>query len=118
MVIAVDALRPPDRRPGNNLVQIVNVADNEGLILVGANRLLSAIPFLSLAEVSPGRYILRLTAGTSSTDLEVALDDMLENQSSGTAMDRLMIEQLRACLKKGRRNKSIYKGEMLIVRTE
>ncbi|HMO51449.1 MAG TPA: hypothetical protein PKE26_09585 [Kiritimatiellia bacterium] len=117
IVMAVDTLRPPDNRSEHALVQVIKASEKTSMIVVGANQLLSAIPFLGLAEVAPGRYLLHLISGTSLADLEVALDDILEGDR-GTDIERAMVAQLRMQLKKVRRTRSVHKAEVLIVHTE
>ena len=59
--LAKSALRLGEADPP--LVEIVEMAEKTGLIVVGPSRALREISFLHLVEVAPARYLLALDPG-------------------------------------------------------
>src|SRR4051794_36688575 len=60
-------------------VEIIQVADKTGLLIIGPCEALRRIRFLHLVEVAPGRYLLALDSGNDFRGLELAVQDILED---------------------------------------
>ena len=100
------------------LVEIVRVADNTGLLVIGPCRSLAKVPFLQLVEVAPSRYLLALKAGNSFSALELAIQDLLEELSAGEVRERELLLHLLENVKKLRRAERVSTAEILFVRLE
>jgi hypothetical protein len=59
-------------------VEIVNVDRHSGLLIVGSNATLIAIPFLKLIEVALGRFLIAIDQGHDFRSLELVLHDLIE----------------------------------------
>ena len=55
----------PDTVPGDELVDVVEVAPGLGMIVVGPSRYLRKIALVRLVEVAPSRFLLTIPSGTS-----------------------------------------------------
>jgi hypothetical protein len=99
-------------------VEIVKVADNTGLLVIGPCRPLSRVPFLHLVEVAPGRFLLALKAGNSFSALEVAVQDLLEELNASEYRERSLLMELLENVKKLRRAERVSTAEILFVRLE
>lgn len=113
IVKAVDAATATD--PQRPPVDIVEVAQGIGLIVVGPNRALRTIPWLKMFEITPARYILSITAGISVDSLELALVDLAEEHSGISPEDRLLVEALLKRIRGLRRRKEVSRSEILLV---
>lgn len=98
-------------------VEVVEVAPGTAVILIGPSRRLREIPWVRLAEVSPGRHLVTLTSGTSIELLEVAILDLLESLPPEDDGERAILLELRRLLGSSRRDRRITKFEMLYVDT-
>lgn len=115
IVKATDALTSAGSR--GNPVEVVEVAEGIGLIVVGPSRALRAIPWLKMFEIAPARYILSIPAGTPVDSLEVALHDIVETRGILDEEDRLMVEQLLKRIRGLRRRQEVSRSEILLVDT-
>jgi len=97
------------------LVKVVEVAPQAAIILVPPSRCLRGIPWLRLAEVSPGRCLLTIAPGTTIESLEVTILDLLEGLSATEEYERKILEELRRLINTSRRRRTISKFEMLYV---
>jgi len=102
-------------RQDGSAVEVVEVAPGAAIILVPPSRSLLQIPWLKLAEVKPGRYLLTIAPGTAIATLEVAILDLLEGLEPGEDYERRTLEELRQLIGTSRRQEKISKFEMLYV---
>ncbi|HJT79780.1 MAG TPA: hypothetical protein VJ719_01175 [Chthoniobacterales bacterium] len=96
-------------------VQIVEIAENTGLVLVGPSEALSKVPFLRLVEVAPARYLLALTPGHDLNHLEIALNDQLDEPDNSVGSDRDLISTLLNHFKNFRKSDSVSMAQILLV---
>jgi hypothetical protein len=114
IVKLVDSTLP--RLNGRSPVDVVEVAPGAAIILVGPSRSLRKIPWLKLAELSPGRHLLTVVPGTRIESLEIAILDLLENLPRSQHYERKILDELRQLIGSERRGQNISKFEMLYVR--
>ena len=114
IVKIVDSTSPANGQ--GKLVEIVKVGATAGVILVAASQSLRRIPWLKLAEVRPGRYLLTVVPGTTIESLEVMLLDILESLPRNDEYERAILEELRRVISSNRRSQQLEKFEMLYVR--
>jgi hypothetical protein len=114
IVKLVDSVLPPAN--GHSLVDVVEVAPGAAIILVAPSRYLRRIPWLRLAELSPGRHLVTILPGTPIDSLEVAILDLLESLPASEDYERKILNELRNLIGTGRREQKITKYEMLYVR--
>jgi hypothetical protein len=98
------------------LVKVVKVAPQAAIILVPPSHCLRRIPWLRLAGVSPGRYLLTIAPGTTIESLEVTLLDLLEGLPSIEDHERAILEELLRLIRSSRRLRTISKFEMLYIK--
>lgn len=87
------------------LVEIVEMAPNKGLLVIGPSHALRRIPFLHLLEVAPGRFLLALDPGHDFKSLEIAVNDILdgpEREETELELFKQLLEQVRKLRKTGR----------------
>lgn len=104
----------PDRLKS---VDIVEMIPGYGLIIVGPSAALRRIPWLTMIEITPSRYLLSIPSGTAIEVLEVAITDTLEHLKKTEQHEAEMLEALRTLLVRVRRASSVSKAELLIVKT-
>jgi hypothetical protein len=114
IVKLVDSVLPAAN--GHRLVDLVEVAPGAAIILVAPSRYLRRIPWLRLAELSPGRHLVTILPGTPIDSLEVAILDLLESLPASEDYERKILDELRNLIGAGRREQKITKYEMLYVR--
>ena len=98
------------------LVEIVEMATNTGLLLVGPSKVLRRIPFLHLVEVAPGRFLMALDAGNDFKTLELAIHDVLEDVPHDELNERELIRQLLEKIKLVRKSERASVAEILFVK--
>lgn len=96
-------------------VRLVQVSKGKALITVGPTKSLRHIPWLSFAEVSPARYLLVLTPGTSVDSLEVAILDLIESLGPDEEAEKATLNALRTLIGRQRRKKTVSKAELVFV---
>ena len=96
-------------------VEIVKISENRGLIIIGRCRCLESLPWLRMVEIAPARFLLSFLPGTDVTSLEVAIMDLLEHNSVDDEYERGLLEELRLCIARHRRQEMVTKGEILFV---
>jgi len=101
---------------GRNAVDVVEVAPGAAVILVGPSRSLRRIPWLKLAELSPGRHLLTVVSGTPIESLEIAILDLLDGLPKTERYERRILAELRELIGSARRQHDVSKFEMLYVR--
>jgi hypothetical protein len=97
---------------------LVQVSEGKALITVGPTKSLRQIPWLSLAEISPARYLLALPPGTSVDSLEVAILDLIEALGPDEEAEKATLKELRSLIGRQRRRKSVSKAELVFVDVE
>lgn len=100
---------------GNKPVELAEVLPGKALIVVNSNRSLSQIEWLRLVEIAPARYLLVLPPGMPIERLEVEMRDLRESLEAGDKEEHLLLEQLQKLLVQQRRQKTLSKGELLLV---
>lgn len=98
------------------LVEIVEMAANTGLLLVGPSKVLRRIPFLHLVEVAPARYLMALDSGNDFKNLELAIHDLLEDVAEEDLGERELIRQLLDKIKLVRKSERASVAEILFVK--
>lgn len=101
---------------GPPMVEIVEMATNTGLLLVGPSEVLRRIPFLHLVEVAPARYLLALDPGNDFKTLELAIRDVLDEVPNEDERERELIGQLLEKISQVRRSESVSMAEILFVK--
>lgn len=114
IVKAVDRCAGPagGKKPS---VEIVRVNPASGLIVVGPSKALRRIPWLSLVEIAPSRYLLSVPSGTAVDSLEIALVDLLDDLPSQDAHEAELLQSLLDQIRSLRRSQRVTKGELLFV---
>jgi len=97
------------------LVELVEVLPGKALIVVHSDRSLSQIEWLRMVEIAPARYLLVLPPGMPIERLEVEMRDLMERLNEGDQEELLLLEQLQKLLIHQRRQKTLSKGELLLV---
>lgn len=92
------------------------VADDEALLVVSRSRLLEAIPWLTMIQISPGRHLISLRDNAPIEKLEVALEDILDG-TAGDESERRVLRLLLARIRTPRRNRAVRTEQLLVVRT-
>ena len=93
------------------------VAEDEALLVVSRSRLLAAIPWLTMAEIAPGRHLLSLREGVPVEKLEVALEDLLDGSEAVNGAERDVLRTLLDRIRTPRRNRAVRTENILVVRT-
>ena len=97
----------PAKEGARKLVEVVEVAPGAAIIVVAPSRFLRRIPWLKLAEVTPGRHLLTVVPGTAIESLEVAILDILEGLPPSEVYERNILEELRRLIGASRRDQDI-----------
>jgi hypothetical protein len=96
-------------------VEVVEMAANTGVILVGPSKALRRIPFLHLIEVARGRFLLALDPGHGFHDLEIAISDVLDETSAAEAKERDLLDRLLLAIRQVRKAEKVSMAEILFV---
>jgi hypothetical protein len=96
-------------------VEIVTMADNTGLLVVGPSEVLRRIPFLHLVEVAPARFVMAMDPGNDFRVLELALRDALEDVPESNARERELVSQLLEQISVLRKSARVRMAEILFV---
>lgn len=98
------------------MVEIVEMAANTGLLVVGPSDALRRIPFLHLVEVAPARFLLALDPGNDFKTLEIAIHDVLEDVPQSEVRERELIRQLLEQMRDVRKTERVSMAEILFVK--
>ena len=98
-------------------VEIINISEGSGLIVIGPSTSLKKIPWLKLVEIAPAKFLLSVPTGTLIETLEIALMDLLEDLPVEETSEKDMLINLLDKLRKHRRKECLTKGEILFVDT-
>jgi hypothetical protein len=101
--------------PSQPQVEVVQMADNTGLLVVGPSTVLRSIPFLHLVEVAPARFLLAMDPGHDYRSLELALRDELEDVPESDERERGLITQLLERITHLRKSARMRMAEILFV---
>jgi hypothetical protein len=105
----------PDAENRANLLEIVPINDNNGLIVICYSQILAQLPHVQLIEVSPQRYIISMQPGTSVDSFELTLKDIIENKPAKATAELPLLQKLCNILTKIRREQGMQKAEILLV---
>jgi aryl carrier-like protein len=99
----------------NSQVEIVQMADNTGLLVVGPSKVLRRIAFLHLVEVAPARFVIAMDPGNDYRALELALIDELESVPESDQRERELVTQLLDQIRVLRKSARMRMAEILFV---
>jgi hypothetical protein len=100
------------------LVDIVQMAANTGLLIVGPSVALKRIPFLYLVEVAPARFLLAMQPGNDFKALEIAVHDILDDVPKNDERERELLTLLLQNIKHLRKHERVSMAEILLVSME
>lgn len=116
IVKATDAAVPPN--PANQkLIQVVEVEEGLGIIIVGPSKLLQQIEGLRMVEVAPLRFLLTIPFGATIDSVELAVIDLVESKVASEEWEQSLLAELRDLIRNLRQRRELSKAEMLIVDT-
>lgn len=98
-------------------VQIQNVSECSGLIVVGSAKSLQKISWLKMIEIAPSKFLLSVPPGTAVESLEIAVEDLIDDLSHENLEEKDMLVDLHRKIRHYRRKKNVTKGEILLVKT-
>lgn len=96
-------------------VEVIEVSEGCGLILIGPCPSLGRIPGLRLVEIAPLRFLLSITDGCTPHALELAIMDLIERLPPEAGQDRNLLVELRQQLSLHRRREGVSTGEILFI---
>lgn len=99
-------------------VEIMEMAANIGLLIIGPSAALRRIPFLHMVEVAPARFLMALDPGNDFKNLEIAIHDVLEDVPEDDVRERELIAQLLEHIRKVRKSSRVRMAEILFVNIE
>ena len=99
-------------------VEIVKMAANTGILIVGPSVALRRIPFLHLVEVAPTRFLLALDPGNDFKALEIAIHDVLDEVAENDIRERRLLRELLDHIKHLRKSDRVSVAEILFVRLD
>jgi hypothetical protein len=99
-------------------VEIVEVAKDTGLVVIGPSRALRKIPFLHLIEVAPARYLLALDPSHDFRTLEIAIGDVLDDLPEGETREGELVMQLLEHIRRLRKTERVSMAKILFVKLE
>jgi hypothetical protein len=99
------------------LVEIIAVAKDTALVVVGPSKALRKMPFLRLVEVAPSRFLLTFEPGHNFHDLEIAIGDALDDEQYDKRERELLI-QLVGHLKGLRKSQRVSMAEILVIKPQ
>ena len=107
-----------ESHPPSTCVELTQVPGSGAIILVGRCPALDRIPFLHLIEVAPGRHLLALGRDHDFSTLELAVQDLLDEESNLTQDDAQILQSLRTMIRQLRRANRVSHAEILLVDVE
>jgi len=99
-------------------VEVVQISEDTGLIVVGPCQSLEKILWLKLIEITPCRFLLAVPTGTAIESLEVAIMDLIEGLPQDEISEKTLLTDLRQKLSHHRRQDGVSKGEILFISTK
>ena len=100
------------------MVEIVEMAANTGLIVIGPSAALRRIPFLHLVEVAPARFLLAMEPGNDFKTLEIAVHDILDEIPKDDKREHQLLAELLENIKRLRKGERVSMAEILLVSLE
>ena len=97
-------------------VEVLQVGEHVGLVIIGPTQILRRISFLRLVEVAPGRFLLALEPGNDFKALELAISDLLEEGPAIETQERQLIAELVSHIKRLRRSNRVSLANILLVK--
>ncbi len=99
-------------------VELVEMAPEKSLIVVGPCKALRQIPWIKLIEIAPSRYLLTIPSGTPIEALEVALSDLFHKpELRKNERETAVLNELLNTIGQQRRTMRLSKAEVLIIDT-
>ena len=95
-------------------VELIELTPGKALIVVGPCASLRRISWLRLVELVPFRFLLVLPPGTAVEVLEVALQDLLMNETPDSP-DGIRLKELLGVIRSQRRGRTLSTAELLFV---
>lgn len=95
--------------------EVFPVSSEQGLMILGPNSALQAIPWLQLIEIAPGRFLISVPSGTPIAELEVALLDLADSLPADQAQEKSILLEFRQQLAESRRQEQASAREILLV---
>lgn len=108
----------PRNAKGHNPIEIVDVGDGLGIIIVGPSPMWERIEGLRMVEVAPLRFLLTIPLGTSIDSFAMAINDEFENAETVEDWERSILTQLRNLISHLRRQGGLSKAEIIFVDTK
>jgi hypothetical protein len=99
------------------MVEIRPVSEDAGLIVVPYIQTLKKIPWIEFLEIEPFHYLLSIPSGTAIESLEIAIVDLLEHLSDEEKDDLPLLKELKRKISKHRRERQVFKAEVLFFKT-
>ena len=96
-------------------VEEIPASAGRTLVVVSGNRLLRSIPWLSLLEIAPGRFLLSMKPGVPIEKLELTLVDLIDTNRATVPEECATLELLLERLRTPRRNQAVAKEEILLI---
>ena len=96
-------------------VEMVPIGGDAAVLVIGLSKSLKKISWLRQIEIAPARHLLSIEPGKPIDSLEVALADLLDHDNE--MHDRGIVEELLAHVRRQRRDQSISKEEILVIRS-
>ncbi len=116
IVKATEAVLGTEEKQVRSPVEIVRVAKETGLLVVESSSVLRRIPFLSFIEIAPARHLLAMEPGNDFKALELALRDLLEDDSGILKDEAHMLRELLRHIRGFRKAERVSMAEILCVR--
>jgi hypothetical protein len=107
----------PNNPADQKLIEVVEVQNGLGIIIVGPSKLLQRIEGLRMVEVAPLRFLLTIPLGTSIDSIELSVIDLVESQAATDEWERTLLVELRDLIRELRQRRELSKAEMLFVDT-
>lgn len=102
--MAVDASRQKQ-------VELQEVSPGLAIIIIGPSQLLRRIKWLRLVEVAPMRFLLSIPVGTSISTLELAILELLDEESSD--QEHSLLIELRDLIRSRRHGGLLKRGAVV-----
>ena len=99
-------------------VEVIQVGEHVGLVVVGPTQVLRRISFLRLVEVAPSRFLLALEPGNDFKSLELAISDLLDEGPQIEPQERQLMSDLVNHIKGLRRLGRVSLANILLVRLD
>ena len=100
-------------------VELIEMAPGKSLIVIGPCKALRSIPWLRMIEITPARFLLTVSSGTSIEALEVAFRDLTTNpELLKNEREHIVLHELLDLIGSQRRAQRLSKSEILIINSD